>query len=535
MSFPEIKKSSNKKSISLRSSVPLNTDPNLHQFDEYNHQTKAKDICADSLDAVSPNYLNLLKYSSTFKSLHIIFQELLKNKDFMDPLYSLLEALFKKELIFLEAQFQAQKTGVDQSNYLEWLLSNLSVFKKNLEMILPIVVSDFFQSFYQLVHARNDTRASAKQEKQKGQEAEPESRKHSVFVKKKSQKGLMLQGQPRKLDRSHSVSALTPNLGQWGQGPKAELAGWGGTKGKTLGGDRRAKETKMRQPREFKKKMEGSLHIFKNLNLKNTMISKDIRKKVQRKKEKPKKTKTKKKQKKQIKQKAKYPKNKRRLTEKTKAKVLNAESRGTGATEKEINENFEFSEYQKQFEEREMRAKFEDNEYLLESDKATARPQTQINSTKLINQKKQRMTEADKMHSMDKQARPKSQFRKSRTNSSIFNIERILLKNNFFKSNFNSKLGVRLKNEKNTGNLRSRRNTKKKKLSLEKVIHKDQERPADSAEQPVRRRLDNYCNFLKNLNKSSSFKKNDRYFQSKLVEYSLKDWGLVQDRKKIKK
>lgn len=94
-----------------------------------------------------PNYSYLEKKVECFRNIMIIFNELLKNKIFIQKLYSNFNELFEKEQKFISKIVHSSRETCETMSVPDTIKNNLFIFKENIKICLPFLIDDFFTQF----------------------------------------------------------------------------------------------------------------------------------------------------------------------------------------------------------------------------------------------------------------------------------------------------------------------------------------------------------------------------------------------------
>ena len=549
LQFAEKTSTMNQNTIYTRSSSKVSKEPRPKKFDEYNQQHRLTRRPTSKESA----QMNLRDLSASFKSLHLIFHELLKNQKFMAEFHALFEGVFRKEISFLENTLESRQTAVSGREYFELLFSNLRVFKQNLGLIVPFILTDVFQKFQKKIRKSKSPslkkfKADESNSKEKslrkvsGKFAENYKKKKTGSLKLVSSKGRSkdLTSKKRKLDKSLSMTYLDTNFkgplkkhaarvpSIWRQGNVKKFARK--PKSKELASKAFSKNAQIRKSKEIEKKMKklwATLGIDKIFNL----PSMRKKKKGSKKKDRGKKANAKKKKKK-------IPKKQNEPIKISKKKLF-----GTPAYEdikpkvvlrrpnqNNLKSNFEVftlanNRFRAQIGEANdthedtsepvpMQSKF--NKLILEESgqsKQHSKTCTANNfgSSNFLKSRKIRIKKMDQIHSMDKIQKIKEG---SQRKFKKFKIEDFLRKNNVVKLSLLPSAEVRSRNQFNFANLKSRKKRKKNVLSLDKMLRKEGQAAKKSMESKKGRKKKESMagNALLSLN--SSLKMSKKGFRS---------------------
>lgn len=95
---------------------------------------------------VLPDLENLKEKGMKYRNLFVIFDEVLKNQEFISIQYKAFEILFKKESSFIEKKIKEQDNQLSKEQIFEILMINLRVYKDNIKVLLELFLEDFFKN-----------------------------------------------------------------------------------------------------------------------------------------------------------------------------------------------------------------------------------------------------------------------------------------------------------------------------------------------------------------------------------------------------
>lgn len=95
---------------------------------------------------VLPDLENLKEKGMKYRNLFVIFDEVLKNQEFISIQYKAFQILFQKESSFIEKKIKEQDSQLSKQQIFEILMINLKVYKENIRVLLEIFLEDFFKN-----------------------------------------------------------------------------------------------------------------------------------------------------------------------------------------------------------------------------------------------------------------------------------------------------------------------------------------------------------------------------------------------------